>query len=227
MNQILQNTKDENRLRLSIRWIAKIAESEQEMNTKDLVRILRQPSAMLTSEDLERMIRHFREKINYAKILRDKDEEEAGQSLHEVMKDVLDYRHWFKFLLEYQKDNEPKRELTNPRFYKLSGGEKAVAMYLPLFTAMYARFEDAKAEAPRIVCLDEAFAGVDELNIADLFGTLEDLGFDYLLNSQALWGDYDTVSSLNVYQLLRKANSTTVGMVRSHWNGKRQEMLGD
>ncbi|MBO1084942.1 TIGR02680 family protein [Enterococcus mundtii] len=227
MNQILQNTKDENRLRLSIRWVAKIAESEQEMNTKDLVRILRQPSAMLTSEDLERMIRHFREKINYAKILRDKDEEEAGQSLHEVMKDVLDYRHWFKFLLEYQKDNEPKRELTNPRFYKLSGGEKAVAMYLPLFTAMYARFEDAKAEAPRIVCLDEAFAGVDELNIADLFGTLEDLGFDYLLNSQALWGDYDTVSSLNVYQLLRKANSTTVGMVRSHWNGKWQEMLGD
>jgi len=227
MNSILQNTKAENRLRLAIRWVPKTAENDREMNTADLVRILRQPASMLTTEDLERMISHFREKINYAKVLQEKSTEGDLHTLHEVMKEVLDYRHWFKFLLQYQKDDEPKRELTNPRFYKLSGGEKAVAMYLPLFTAMYARFEDAKADAPRMVCLDEAFAGVDELNIADLFGTLEDLGFDYLLNSQALWGDYDTVSSLNIYQLIRKANSTTVGIIRSHWNGKKKETLGD
>lgn len=226
MNAVLKNTKDENRLRLSIRWVPKTSDREGEMHTTDLVRILRQPAAMLTTEDLERMIRHFREKINYAKTIQGNREEGEIQTLHEVMKEVLDYRHWFKFILRYQKDNEPERELTNPRFYKLSGGEKAVAMYLPLFTAMYARFEDAKADAPRMVCLDEAFAGVDELNIADLFGLLEDLGFDYLLNSQALWGDYDTVSSLNIYQLLRKANSTTVGLIQSHWKGKK-EPLGE
>lgn len=225
MNAILQNTKDENRLRLSISWLPKNAENDREMNTRELVRILRQPAAMQAPEDLERMIRHFREKINYAKVLQENHSEGNVQTLHEVMREVLDYRNWFKFLLSFQKDNEPKRELTNQRFYKLSGGEKAVAMYLPLFTAMYARFEDAKREAPRMVCLDEAFAGVDELNIADLFGTLEDLGFDYLLNSQALWGDYDTVSSLNIYQLLRKANGTTVGISRSHWNGKKKEAV--
>ncbi len=50
-----------------------------------------------------------------------------------------------------------------------------MAMYIPLFSAAYARFEAAAKDAPRIISLDEAFAGVDDMNIRDMFKLMEDL----------------------------------------------------
>ncbi len=68
-----------------------------------------------------------------------------------------------------------KKELTNNAFYKFSGGEKAMAMYVPLFSAVYAKYEGARKDCPRIISLDEAFAGVDEINIRDMFRLLNEL----------------------------------------------------
>ncbi|MFR9098348.1 MAG: SbcC/MukB-like Walker B domain-containing protein [Anaerostipes hadrus] len=39
------------------------------------------------------------------------------------MKEVLDYRKWFEFQLEYQKTGEEK-ELTDRTFFTFSGGER-------------------------------------------------------------------------------------------------------
>ncbi|MFZ3102317.1 MAG: SbcC/MukB-like Walker B domain-containing protein [Desulfitobacteriaceae bacterium] len=36
-----------------------------------------------------------------------------------------------------------------------------MAMYIPLFSAAYSRYSDARPDAPRLISLDEAFAGVD------------------------------------------------------------------
>ncbi|WP_241433018.1 TIGR02680 family protein [Listeria cornellensis] len=225
MNQILKRQENSSGLSLSIEWRAKAADQEAELHTKDLVELLRRGPQTLSEEEVERMIQHFRSKIDYAKVVMEKDEE--IQTLHDVMKYVLDYRKWFEFKLSYKKENEPKRELSNTKFYQFSGGEKAISMYLPLFTAVYSRYQDAENMAPYIIALDEAFAGIDELNIAELFKATEELGFDYILNSQSLWGDYATVQDLNIYQLIRPKNANFVTYLAYHWNGNKRVQIGE
>ncbi|MBA3925839.1 TIGR02680 family protein [Listeria rustica] len=225
MNQILKRQENSSGLSLSIEWRARAAEQEGELHTKDLVELLRRGPQTLSEAEVERMIQHFRSKIDYAKVVMEKDEE--IQTLHDVMKYVLDYRKWFEFKLSYKKENEPKRELSNTKFYQFSGGEKAISMYLPLFTAVYSRYQDAENMAPYIIALDEAFAGIDELNIAELFKATEELGFDYILNSQSLWGDYATVQDLNIYQLIRPKNANFVTYLAYHWNGNKRVQIGE
>lgn len=210
-------------LKFDLRWRPRTAESEDEMDTRDLVDLLRANPNLLKDEDMMRVVRHFRSKINRAKeILADRGH---GETLHQVIKEVLDYRQWFTFTLYYQREGEQKKELTNNVFYKFSGGEKAMAMYIPLFSAAYSRYSEAREDAPHIITLDEAFAGVDEHNIRDMFDLLEKLGFNYIMNSQALWGDYDTVPALSICELVRRKNEPCVAVVRYRWNGKVRQLV--
>ena len=117
--------------------------------------------------------------------------------------------------------------MTNNAFYRFSGGEKAMAMYIPLFTAAYSRYKEAGNMSPYLISLDEAFAGVDENNLRDMFEVVEQLGFDYIMNSQVLWGDYDTISSLSICELIRPKNSNCVTVIRYHWDGKKRSLVVD
>lgn len=195
------------------------------MDTKELVDLLRRDARLLNEEDTNRVTEHFRSKIERAKEM----VEVKGESntLLQVLKDVLDYRNWFSFVLSYQREGEPKRELTNHAFYKFSGGEKAMAMYIPLFTACYSRYLEADDTAPYIISLDEAFAGVDENNIREMFEIVEELGFDYIMNSQVLWGDYDTISSLAIAELIRPKNEGFVSVIRYFWDGHTRHLALD
>src|SRR5699024_7870869 len=136
---------------------------------------------------------------------------------------VLYYRKWFEFKLNYVKTGQARRELTNNAFYHFSGGEKAMAMYVPLFSAVNARYQGGRKVCPRIISLDEAFAGVDEQNIRDMFRLLNELDLGYIINSQILWGDYDTVPSLSISELYRPDNANFVSVLRYHWDGKVKE----
>ncbi|MCL2322806.1 MAG: hypothetical protein FWC47_11975, partial [Oscillospiraceae bacterium] len=118
-----------------------------------------------------------------------------------------------------------KKELTDRVFYRLSGGERAMAMYVPLFAAVYARYESAEPDALRIISLDEAFAGVDDVNIGSMFKLLEDLDLNYLINSQVLWGCYGSVPSLSICDLKRPNNSDIVTIIRYKWNGIMRELV--
>ena len=60
--------------------------------------------------------------------------------------------------------------MTNSVFGTFSGGEKAMSMYVPLFSAVVAKYQGGREDAPRLISLDErAFAGVDHRNIRDMF----------------------------------------------------------
>jgi uncharacterized protein (TIGR02680 family) len=210
-------------LTFSLSWRPGTAQHEDEMDTRELVDLLRRDPRILKEQDFEKIVQHFRSKIERAREAM--EEKGFGETFHQLIKEILDYRRWFSFTLYYRRGDQQKRELTNHAFYTFSGGEKAMAMYIPLFSAAYSRYLEAGPEAPFIISLDEAFAGVDEQNIADMFDVMEQLGFNYLINSQSLWGDYDTVPGLSICELIRPQNAPFVSVARYVWNGSYRRLI--
>lgn len=224
MNQLMGERNNSTELIFSLQWKPLTADRDDQLDTKEVVELLRADSRWMKKEDMNKIVSHFKSQIEQAKGER-KGRERGYDTLHQLIKEVLDYRSWFAFTLYYRKGTDKKKELTNHAFYKLSGGEKAMAMYIPLFTAAYSRYKEARPDAPHLICLDEAFAGVDEKNIRDMFNLVEQLGFDYIMNSQALWGDYDTVSSLAIYELLRPKNAPYVTVMPYLWDGQIRHLM--
>ena len=225
MNALMESMQTSSGLKLSLRWKNKRAEKEEQLDTRALVELLQKDAEIMRTEEIEMLSRHFRSKIEEArKIAGDMG---AVQSFHATMREVLDYRKWFEFQLECQKTGEKKKELTDQVFFTFSGGEKAMAMYVPLFSAVVAKYAGARPDAPKLISLDEAFAGVDETNISDMFRLMVEFEFNFMINSQILWGDYDTVPALAIYQLIRPENARFVSVIRYLWNGKKKVMVTD
>ena len=223
MNEHMEKMHTSSGLTLSLRWKAKRAEHEGQLDTSKLVELLKQDTEIMREEEFAKLSSHFRSKIAEARKLL--DQKENGQSFHMIVKEVLDYRKWFEFTLECKKTGENRKELTDRVFFTFSGGEKAMSMYVPLFSAVASKYDGARADAPRLISLDEAFAGVDEMNIKDMFRLMVEFEFNFIINSQILYGDYETVPSLAIYQLLRPGNVKFVTVVSYIWNGKQREYV--
>ena len=100
-----------------------------------------------------------------------------------------------------------------------------LSMYVPLFSAVVAKYQGGREDAPRLISLDEAFAGVDNRNIRDMFRLMTEFEFDFIINSQVLWGDCDTLDALAIYQLQRPQNAKFVTIMPYLWNGHAKEFL--
>lgn len=223
MNALMESMQTSSGLTLSLRWKNKPAEKEEQLDTRALVELLQKDVEIMREEEVEKLSRHFRSKIEEAR----KISSDIGsvQSFHATMREVLDYRKWFEFQLECRKTGEKKKELTDRVFFTFSGGEKAMAMYVPLFSAVVAKYAGARQDAPKMISLDEAFAGVDEMNIRDMFRLMVEFEFNFMINSQILWGDYDTVPGLAIYQLIRPENAKFVSVIHYIWNGKMRQIV--
>lgn len=99
-------------------------------------------------QDQQRLAGHFRNRLAAAR--KEAEKEENQQSFHQIMQEVMDYRRWFEFTILYQRGDEKKKELTNSAFYSFSGGEKAIAMYVPLFSAVSAKYSMARRMRRRL-----------------------------------------------------------------------------
>ena len=212
-------------LTFRLEWKAKKAEGESQLDTEQLVRLLNKDRALLTREDSQRVSLHFRAKVKQAR--QEAVLQEKMTSYADLIRDVLDYRDWYEFHLLYQRDGDPRKELTDRAFNKFSGGEKAMAMYVPLFAAVSAQYQKGGPQCPLLLALDEAFAGVDERNISAMFELVGVLDFDYIMNSQALWGCYANVKSLDIAELHRPANASVVVILHYHWDGAQRALEED
>lgn len=211
-------------LTFSLDWKEKKSEGDGELDTAHLVTLLNKDRALLTPEDSQKVSSHFRSKVKRAR-------EEAhvqGLSVNyaDLIRSVLDYRSWYEFRLFYQRGEDGKKELSDRAFNKFSGGEKAMAMYVPLFASVSAQYQKGGASCPQILALDEAFAGVDDQNISAMFELMGILDFDYIINSQALWGCYACVADLDIAEMHHPPGASVVTILRYHWNG-RQRTLED
>ena len=225
MNSLMGAMNTSSGLKLNLRWRSRTAETEDQLDTKELVELLKKDYRLMREDEAAKLSAHFRSKVEEAR--RHARDSGGMISFYQVMKETLDYRKWFEFQLFFQKGGERVKELTNSVFGTFSGGEKAMAMYVPLFSAVVAKYQGGRPDAPRLISLDEAFAGVDNRNIRDMFRLMAEFQFDFIINSQVLWGDCDTLDALAIYQLLRPENAKFVTVMPYLWNGHARVMLED
>ncbi len=218
MSQLMKNLDTSMGLSFSLEWRPCSAENANELDIIELEKILLRDHELLSMEDIEKVAGHFRSKIRNEKMKL--EEKDSVINYMELVREALDYRKWFEFRMFYKRGEDNKKPLTNAAFNRFSGGEKAMAMYVPLFAAVNAQYKKAELEEhPRIIALDEAFAGIDDKNIRIMFDLVQKMDFDYIMNSQSLWGCYDTVNGVKIAELHRPMNSQIVTIIRYLWNG--------
>jgi len=142
---------------------------------------------------------------------------------------ALDYRRWHSFRIRYTRPELEGRWQDLHRRSPLSQGEQKVVCYLPLFAAAAAHFESlagAAPHAPRFVLLDDAFPKIDVRTHPLLFGLLVALDLDFVVTSERLWGDHETVPSLSIYEALRDPAERGIAHYRYTWDGARLQAVG-
>lgn len=205
-------------LRIHLDWNAKDAVEDDTLKTKQLVELLSRNSRFIDPSDLEKVATHFRARIE---AVQQRTKKDFRMTRLEAYKEVLDYRKWFVFETKVDK-GAGLEAVGNRNFGRYSNGQKAIILYMPLLAAIDAILMSASNTAPRLITLDEAFAGVDSKNKEKMFNMIQDFDFEYIMNSYDLWGCYRSVKSLSIVTILRQPSSPHMGFRRYHWNGKRQ-----
>jgi Putative exonuclease SbcCD, C subunit len=150
------------------------------------------------------------------------------------MERLLDYRQWWRFTISFRhSQDQPYEPLTSKAHGSLSGGEKAVCLHLPLFAAAASYCDSAGVRAtggqgpgsPRLILLDEVFAGVDEDNRGDLFELVRTLDLDMVATSESEQGFYRQLDGLAVYHLV--STSDAVAGTRTLWDGTAAHRMLD
>jgi uncharacterized protein (TIGR02680 family) len=157
-----------------------------------------------------------------ARIAEVRDADEAG-NWYDHLGEALDYRRWHRFSVERQQGGVWK-SATGPA----SGGERVLAASIPLFAAASSHYRTAaNKHAPRMIMLDEAFAGVDDNSRASCLGLLAEFDLDVVMTSEREWGCYAEVPGLSIAQLTRFEGADAVYVQRWRWDGRHRIEVSD
>ncbi|MFJ9908914.1 TIGR02680 family protein [Streptomyces sp. NPDC101152] len=172
-------------------------------------------AARLGPEGLARVRTHFAAQIKNARA-RHRD-----QPYRELLSEVLDYRRWRQFAFQLVRPDKTEERLTRARHSRLSGGEQSVSLHLPLFAAAHAMLNSADPHAPRLLALDEAFAGVDDTGRGELMSLAAQFDLDMFMTGYDLWAAHTSVSAAAHYDLAHTAVDHTVSALLLVWDGAR------
>ncbi|HEX9042439.1 MAG TPA: TIGR02680 family protein [Trebonia sp.] len=136
----------------------------------------------------------------------------------EALTAALDYRGWHEFAIQRYSGGQ-WRPATGPA----SGGERALVVSVPLFAAASSHYKSAgNPHAPRLIALDEAFAGVDDDSRAKCLGLLATFDMDVVMTSEREWGCYPQVPGLGICQLARQDGIDAVLVTPWRWDGRER-----
>lgn len=209
INACLRDTPTASGLRVRLRWQLDQASPAQE----DAMDLLRKTPELLGPDERERLRRFF------AGAIAEERATSPGAGYEAVLTRVFDYRSWHSFVPFLVLPTGGSRQLTRAVFRSLSGGEQSVSLHLPLFAAAAAHYNAADDDAPRLIALDEAFAGIDEGMRADLMGLLVRFDLDVIMTGHELWGAYEQVPGVMIYDLLRRPPAEGVSSMPIRWDG--------
>jgi uncharacterized protein (TIGR02680 family) len=158
---------------------------------------------------------------NLREMIRDYRATHPRATYKEVLAEVLDYRTWHTFELLLVVPGEAEVRLTRARHSVMSGGEKSAAIHLPLFAAANALYSSARPECPRMIALDEAFAGIDDKYKPDLLGLTVKFDLDLFMTGHDLWVHYDTVPMAAHYDMHHDKTVHAVSAMLVLWDGEQ------
>jgi hypothetical protein len=98
--------------------------------------------------------------------------------------------------------------------------EKAASLHLPLFAAAHAAFAGARPDCPRLLGLDEAFAGIDDTGRSELLSLSVTFDLDLFMTGYDLWAVDPTVPAVAHHDLLHLADEHAVSSLLVLWNGR-------
>ena len=103
----------------------------------------------------------------------------------------------------------------------MSGGEKSAAIHLPLFAAANALYSSSKPDCPRLIALDEAFAGIDDTFKPELLGLTVKFDLDLFMTGHDLWVTYPTVPVIAHYDMQHDKAAHTLSTLLALWDGEQ------
>jgi uncharacterized protein (TIGR02680 family) len=211
MNDRLRRVRTASRIAVQLVW--QVA-GDLPPGTKAARELLLKEPASLSDADRESLHRFFRDRVEQARAAN------TASSWQEQLAEVFDYTSWHQFVVRIDRANGAGWQLLTKKLHgALSGGEKAIALHLPLFAAVAAHYQSVP-RAPRLILLDEVFVGVDSMNRGQVFELLSSLDLDLLLTSDHEWCTYRELDGIAVHQLITGVDDDAVTTARFVWNGR-------
>ncbi|WP_067709613.1 SbcC/MukB-like Walker B domain-containing protein [Nocardia yamanashiensis] len=194
---------------IGVHWV--LADNLPEA-ARAVCKLLDRDSADLTPDDLSAIRAHFAAEIRSARAAH------PERSYPEILATTLDYRTWRVFSFTIVTADGSEDRLTVARHSTLSGGEQSVSLHLPLFAAAHVMLDSADPQAPRLLALDEAFAGVDDNGRSELLGLSVQFDLDLFMTGYDLWITYPHVPACAHYDLAHSAAENTVSATLLVWD---------
>ncbi len=210
MNEQLTAHPTRSGVSLFLRWEADPAAGP---TAADALRLLRRDVNLLTATERATLAAFLAGRV---RVGRDATE---GADVVERLAAALDYRRWHRFAVHRRGRGGTEQFTARTQAFG-SGGEQAKLAHLPLFAAMAGYYGSARPTAPRLLVLDEAFAGIDDDQRGDCMAMLVDLDLDPVLANFGEWGCYPEVPHVAVYHLERAPGQPGVAALRFVWDGR-------
>ena len=100
---------------------------------------------------------------------------------------------------------------------------------MPLFAAIASFYDEHGGNrlAPRLMLLDEAFAGIDDAARAHCMGLVREFDLDFVLTSEREWACYAELPGVAICQLQRREGIDAVFVSRWTWDGRARRREDD
>jgi uncharacterized protein (TIGR02680 family) len=216
MNKEMRGRRMSSGKRVGVSWqLADSLDDEQ----RAVASLLDADACRLSPDALARMRAHFAARIKTERA------RHAGLPYRELLGSVLDYRRWRQFVFQLVSPEGGEETLTRGRHSRLSGGEQSASLHLPLFAAAHAMLNSARPDAPRLLALDEAFAGVDDTGRGELMSLAAQFDLDLFMTGYDLWATSRAVRAAAHYDLAHSPVQHTVSALLLLWDGA--ELIAD
>lgn len=218
VNDVLTSMRFSNDAAFSFVWEPRSSHGRAGVDYTKLVNFVLLDPEAVTEEKRAAMLDEFRGRVDAVR----QQADGAREGVYvERLAEEFDYRSWYTFRFFFQgPDGAAPEELRERGIEQLSGGERTLAQVLPLMAAVHARSLAARPDAPKLIAMDEAFAGVDHQNRTEILKAMVELEFAWVMTSDSLWGDSRVVPSCATYHLT--AGKGVVLPTLYLWDGRRR-----
>ncbi|MGY4422022.1 uncharacterized protein (TIGR02680 family) [Bradyrhizobium sp. JR6.1] len=183
-------------------------------------RLLNTNADLWSLEDRSVVGAMLQERINIERA--NADASTTGSLLDQLTR-ALDYRRWHRFTVQRWQDKQ---------WVKLSGpassGERALGLTVPLFAAVASFYsQSGTPHSPRLVLLDEVFAGIDDAARAHCMALIREFDLDFVVTSEREWGCYAELPGVSICHLQRLENIDAIHVSRWTWDGRAKQRDSD